>query len=85
MMAITGTGITAFVGYADGGFDTSKTLVQQQSNLYGFGVDNLDFGVLMSKVAGRSYTAFKARMDDARLYGFDRSCSCVCTESTALP
>ncbi|MEI7786162.1 MAG: hypothetical protein WCK08_17350, partial [Betaproteobacteria bacterium] len=73
MMAITGTGITAFVGYAQGGIDSSKTLVEQQSNLYGFGVDSLDFGVLMSRVGGQSYTAFKASMDDARLYGFDPS------------
>ena len=71
MMAITGTGVTAFVGYADGGFDVNKTLVEQQNNLYGFGVDKLDFGVLVSKVGGQSYTALKARMDDVRLYGFD--------------
>jgi hypothetical protein len=73
MMAITGTNITAFVGYADGGFDTSKTLTQQADHLYGFGVQGVDFGVLMTNAGGQSYTAVKARMDNARLYGIDPS------------
>ncbi len=71
MLAITGQNIDAFVGYADGGFDRSKSLTDQADNLYGFGVENLDLGVLITKAGGQSYTAVKARMDDARLYGFD--------------
>jgi len=71
MMAITGSNITAFVGYADGGFDSGKTLAQQAGNLYGFGVEGVDLGVLMTKAGSQSYTAVKARMDSAALYGFD--------------
>ena len=36
----TGNSNLIFVGYADGGFDTSKTPDQQASNLYGFGVSS---------------------------------------------
>ena len=71
MIAITGSNITAFVGYADGGFDSGKTLAQQAGNLYGFGVEGVDLGVLMTKAGSQSYTAVKARMDSAALYGFD--------------
>jgi hypothetical protein len=73
MLAITGQDITAFVGYADGGFDRNASLTSQASRLYGFGVEGLDFGLLMVRAGGQSYTAAKARMDDARLYGFDPS------------
>ena len=73
MLAITGQDITAFVGYADGGFDRNATLTSQASRLYGFGVEGLDFGLLTLRAGGQSYLAAKARMDDARLYGFDPS------------
>ncbi|MDZ4123485.1 MAG: hypothetical protein U1E02_04800, partial [Hydrogenophaga sp.] len=71
MLAITGQNIDAFVGYADGGFDRTQSPTEQADNLYGFGVENLDLGILITKAGGQSYTAVKARMDDARLYGFD--------------
>ena len=71
MMAITGSNITAFVGYADSGFDSGKTLAEQASNLYGFGVTDVDFGVVKTKAGGKSYTAVKANMASAALYGFD--------------
>ena len=71
MLAITGQGIDAFVGYADGGIDSSKTFEQQRDNLYGFGIQNLDFGLLLTKAGGQSYTALKAHADTFALYGFD--------------
>ncbi|WP_043459425.1 hypothetical protein, partial [Azohydromonas australica] len=72
MLAITGTNISAFVGYADGGFDSGKTLEQQRAKLYGFGVDGLDFGYLSVKdKAGNKYNALKAHADRVALYGFD--------------
>ncbi|RZL31012.1 MAG: hypothetical protein EOP35_22920, partial [Rubrivivax sp.] len=71
MLAITGQGVSVFVGYADGGFDTSKTPDQQAGNLYGFGVSSADFGILIAKAGGQSYTAAKANLAHVALYGFD--------------
>ncbi|MEO0510569.1 MAG: LEPR-XLL domain-containing protein, partial [Verrucomicrobiota bacterium] len=71
MLAITGQGIDAFVGYADGGIDSSLTFAEQSDNLYGFGVEGLDFGLLLTRTVGKTYTSFRADMDTLQVYGFD--------------
>ncbi|NBS64550.1 MAG: hypothetical protein EBT33_09415, partial [Betaproteobacteria bacterium] len=73
MMAITGQNIQAFVGYADGGIDSSRTLSQQADRLYGFGVEGVDFGVVLVKAGGQSYTTVDVAMDRMSIFGIDQS------------
>ena len=71
VLTVHGLDVNAFVGHAEGGFDGTKSLTQQAATLYGIGAEGVDFGLAVVKAGGQTYTGLKARLDDARLYGFD--------------
>ncbi len=67
--SIGGSGIDVFLGYADGGVDPNQTFEAQKANLYGFGVEGVDFGMAQIKGGGQSFTALKLQADTVKLYG----------------
>lgn len=82
------SGVDVFVGYAENGIDRSRSFAEQAGSLFGVGIEDVSFGLLMAKSGATEYKALQASSGAAAVYRFDPTssrCRSTASRSRSTP